>query len=260
MPEFRLSSDGAMGTALVTGAARRIGRAIAVRLAASGYAVAIHAHRSTVEAQALVDEVTGSGGRAALVICDLADATALPDLITQAAARIGPLTLLVNNASTFEDDAVGTLAPEQWDRQFALNLRAPIFLAQAFAAHAPKDRDCCIVNVTDQRVFKPTPRQFSYSLTKGALGLATLTLAQALAPAIRVNAVAPGPVLPSPRQDDGAFARQVAALPLARGPTPEDIAEAVLYLAGATRVSGVTIAVDGGQHLAWMTPDAALDE
>lgn len=259
MPEPSLS-DGAPKNALITGAARRIGRAIAIRLAASGYAVAIHAHGSVADAEALVKEIANSGGRAVLVTGDLADAAALPELVTQAAARLGPLTLLVNNASTYEDDAIGSLDSAQWDRQFALNLRAPVFLAEAFAAQAPSDYDCCIINITDQRVFKPTPRQFSYTLTKGALGLATLTLAQALAPAIRVNAVAPGPVLPSPRQDEAAFARQVAALPLAHGPAPEDIAEAVFYLATATRVSGVTIAVDGGQHLAWMTPDAALDE
>lgn len=260
MPELASAPRTTARAALVTGAARRIGHAIASRLAAAGYAVAIHAHQSVADAQTLVDTICHGGGRAALVTGDLADAASLPAIVAQAAARIGPLTLLVNNASVYEDDAVGSLEPDRWDRHFALNLRAPVFLAQAFAAQAPSGCDCCIVNITDQRVFKPTPRQFSYTLTKGALGLATVTLAQALAPKIRVNAVAPGPVLPSPRQDKAAFARQVTALPLEHGPLPEDIAGAVVYLAGATRVSGVTIAVDGGQHLAWMTADAALDE
>lgn len=260
MPEATQPLRGATKAALVTGAARRIGAAIAIRLAADGYAVAVHAHRSVADAQALVDEISRAGGRGALVTGDLADAAALSEIIAQARARVGPLTLLVNSASIYEDDAVGSLDPDSWDRHFALNLRAPVFLAQAFAAQIPSGNDCSVVNITDQRVFKPTPRQFSYTLTKGALGLATLTLAQALAPNVRVNAVAPGPVLPSPRQDETAFAQQVAALPLGQGPTPGDIAEAVVYLAGATRVSGITIAVDGGQHLAWMTADAALDE
>jgi NAD(P)-dependent dehydrogenase (short-subunit alcohol dehydrogenase family) len=197
---------------------------------------------------------------ATLVIGDLSDVAKIDNVVQQARAELGPLTLLVNNASSFEDDAFGALEAEQWDRQFALNLRAPVFLAQAFAAQLPADCEGCIVNITDQRVLKPTPRQFSYTLTKGALDLATRTLAQALAPRIRVNAVAPGPVLPSPRQDAAAFAAQVAALPLERGPTPEDVAQAVLYLATARSVTGLTIAVDGGQHLAWRTPDAALEE
>jgi NAD(P)-dependent dehydrogenase (short-subunit alcohol dehydrogenase family) len=260
MPEAAVSSPVLARAALVTGAARRIGAAIATRLARAGYAVAVHAHRSGAEAQTLVDAICHAGGQAFLVSGDLADPAALRSIIAQAAERAGPLTLLVNNASVYGDDAMGTLDPASWDRHFAVNLRAPIFLAQAFADQAPAGRDCCIVNITDQRVFKPTPRQLSYTLTKGALGLATVAMAQALAPTIRVNAVAPGPVLPSPRQDASAFATQVAALPLGHGPTPEDIAEAVIYLAGATRVSGVTIAVDGGQHLAWMTPDAALEE
>jgi NAD(P)-dependent dehydrogenase (short-subunit alcohol dehydrogenase family) len=136
-----------------------------------------------------------------------------------------------------------------------------LFLAQAFAAQARPDDDPSIVNIVDQRVFAPTPRFFSYTLTKSALHTATTTLAQALAPRVRVNAVAPGPTLPSPRQDAQAFARQAALVPLGRGPTPDEIADAVRYLAGARSVTGVTIAVDGGQHIAWQTPDAtAIDE
>jgi NAD(P)-dependent dehydrogenase (short-subunit alcohol dehydrogenase family) len=163
--------------------------------------------------------------------------------------------LLVNNAGAFEPDGVGSLDRELFDRHFAVNLRAPLFLSEAFAAQVKPGSDASIVNILDQRVYKPTPNFISYSLTKFALHTATTTLAQALAPAVRVNAVAPGPTLPSPRQDESAFAAQAAALPLGRGPQPRDVAEAVVYLAGARGVSGVTIAVDGGQHLAWQTPD-----
>jgi NAD(P)-dependent dehydrogenase (short-subunit alcohol dehydrogenase family) len=243
--------------ALVTGGAQRIGRAIAVALAQRGYAVAVQTRQSHEAAAKLVAEIVAGGGRAAVVEADLADHPAVLRLVPAAAAQIGPLTLLVNNAAEFEADEIGRLDRARFDRHFAVNLRAPIFLADAFAAQAPADADAAIVNLLDQRVFKPTPRFLSYGLTKNALHTATTTLAQALAPRIRVNAVAPGPTLPSPRQDAAAFARQSHAVPLGHGPGPQDIAEAVLYLAGATSVTGVTIAVDGGQHLAWRTADAA---
>lgn len=242
--------------ALVTGGAQRIGRAIARMLARQGYAVAVHARASRAEADALCAEIAQAGGRAATVLADLADHEAVLGLIPQAVRAVGPLTLLVNNASAFEPDEIGGLDRAQFDRHFAVNLRAPVFLAEAFAAQAPAGADASIVNLLDQRVYKPTPRFFSYGLTRAALHAATTTLAQALAPGLRVNAVAPGPTLPSARQSAEAFARQVEAAPLKRGPSPEEIADAVLYLAGARSVTGVTIAVDGGQRLAWRTPDA----
>src|SRR5262249_42934267 len=163
---------------------------------------------------------------------------------------IGPLTLLVNNASVFEADAFGALAAEHFDRHMAINLRAPLLLAQAFAAQVPAGSDASIVNITDQRVMKPTPLLFSYALSKGALAAATVMMAQALAPNVRVNAVAPGPTLQSQRQDAAAFARQAGAVPLGHAVAPEEIADAVLYLASARSVTGVTVAVDGGQHVA----------
>jgi len=247
--------------ALVTGGARRIGAAIVRGLAQSGYAVAIHANRSGAEAEALRNEIDAAGGCAAVIIADLTDRDAVARVVGAAAAAIGPLTLLVNNAGEFETDVFGTLDRKRVERQFAVNLWAPLFLAQAFAAQAHRHGDASIINVLDQRVFRPTPRFFSYTLSKSALHTATTTIAQALAPHIRVNAVAPGPTLPSPRQDAQAFARQAQLVPLGRGPSPEDIAAAVLYLAHAASVTGVTIAVDGGQHLAWQTPDAAgVDE
>ena len=243
--------------ALVTGGAQRIGRAVAIALAQRGFAVAVHARRSHAAAGHVVAEIAAAGGRGAVVEGDLADHDAVLRLVPAAAAALGPLTLLVNNASEFEPDEIGRLDRGRFDRHLAINLRAPIFLAQAFAAQVPAGADGAIVNVLDQRVLKPTPRFFSYGLAKSALYAATTTLAQALAPRIRVNAVAPGPTLPSPRQDAEAFAQQVRVLPLERGPGPQEIADAVLYLAGAASVTGMTIAVDGGQHLAWRTPDAA---
>ncbi len=243
--------------ALITGGGRRIGRAIALALAGAGYAVALHANRSRMDAEGLAAEIKGQGGRAVVVLGDLADATAVRGLVP-AAAAFAPLTLLVNSAAEFEPDDIATLEPGRLARTLAVNLAAPLFLAQAFAAQAPAGAS--IVNLLDQRVLKPTPRFLSYTLSKSALHTATTTLAQALAPRIRVNAVAPGPTLPSPRQSDAEFAAQAATLPLARGPHPEDIAAAVLYLAGADSVTGVTIPVDGGQHLAWRTPDSDVAE
>jgi NAD(P)-dependent dehydrogenase (short-subunit alcohol dehydrogenase family) len=242
--------------ALVTGGAQRIGASIARALARAGYAVAIHAHRSRAAAEPLCAEIAKSGGKAAVVAADFTDHAEVTTLIAAAVGVVGPLTLLVNNAGEFEVDAFGELDRTRFDRQFAVNLRAPLFLAQDFAAQARDGSDPSIVNVVDQRVFRLTPRFFSYTLAKSALHTATTTLAQALAPRVRVNAVAPGPTLPSPRQDAQAFAQQAALVPLGRGPRPEEIADAVLYLAGARSVTGVTIAVDGGQHVAWQTPDA----
>ena len=241
--------------ALITGAGRRIGRAIALALAQARYAVVLHANHSRAEAEKLASEIVSAGGRASVVLADLTDGEAVRKLVP-AAAAFGPLTLLVNNASQFDEDDIESLERARFERTMAVNLTAPLFLAQAFAAQAPDGADASIVNIVDQRVLKPTPRFFSYSLSKSALHAATVTLAQALAPKLRVNAVAPGPTLPSPRQTDVQFAAQAAAVPLKRGPTPEDIAAAVLYLAMARSVTGSVIAVDGGQHLAWRTADS----
>ena len=258
--EFMLqgkSRNGA-GAALITGGGRRIGAAIARTLAGAGFSVVLHANRSRGEAEALAGEIEAAGGLAHVVLADLADAEALAGLV-QAAAAFAPLTLLVNNASVFDEDEIGSLTRAQFDATMAVNLTAPLFLAQAFAAQATAGADASIVNIVDQRVLRPTPKFFSYTLSKSALDLATTTLAQALAP-LRVNAVAPGPVLPSPRQTPAQFAAQAASVPLGRGPAPQDIADTVLYLAGARSVTGVTVAVDGGQHLAWRTPDSDMAE
>jgi len=246
-------------TALITGAGRRIGAAIVTALSRAGYAVVLHAHRSRAEAEKLARELVAAGGRASVVLADLAQPAAVQGVIP-AAAEFGPLTLLVNNASQFDEDEIGNLQRAAFERTLAVNLTAPVFLAQAFAAQAPAGVDASIVNIVDQRVLKPTPRFFSYTLSKSALADTTVTLAQALAPKLRVNAVAPGPTLPSPRQAAEQFARQVAAVPLQRGPTPEDVASAVLFLAQAKSITGTVIAVDGGQHLAWRTADSDIPE
>jgi NAD(P)-dependent dehydrogenase (short-subunit alcohol dehydrogenase family) len=246
--------------ALVTGAARRIGRAIAVALSDAGYAIAIHANRASAEAEALRDEIVRNGGNAAIVHADLADHAAVAALVPAARAAVGPLTLLVNNAAMFEPDEIGKLDRALWDRQFAVNLRAPVFLAEAFAAQAPSGANASVVNILDQRVLKPTPQFASYALTKSALHTATRMLAQALAPHVRVNAVAPGPTFASARQQPEDFAAQAAAMPLGHGPSPEEIAAAVVFLSGARSITGQTLAVDGGQHIAWQTPDVSVAE
>lgn len=245
--------------ALITGAGRRIGATIALALARAGYAVVLHANNSREDAERLAKAITKAGGRASVVLADLAEHDAVRGLLP-AAAAFGQLALLVNNAGEFEPDDIETLSPARFQRAVAINLAAPLFLSQAFAAQADVGVDASIVNIIDQRVLKPTPHFFSYTLSKSALHTATRTLAQALAPKIRVNAVAPGPTLPSPRQTDAQFAAQAGSLPLQHGPHPDDIAAAVLYLAQARSVTGVTIPVDGGQHLSWRTVDAEVVE
>lgn len=247
------------GAALVTGAAKRIGRTIALRLAAAGYAVAVHHRASPEEADAVVAEIAGAGGRAVALAAELTDDAATGSLVARAAEALGPVTLLVNSASLFQDDRIATVTREGWDAHMGANLWAPIRLTQAFAAALPEDREGCVVNILDQRVKRLNPQFFSYTLSKAALWTATQTLAQALAPRIRVNGVGPGPTLPSVHQQGGEFEQEAAAVPLGRSTSPEEIAEAVLWLAGARSVTGQMIAVDGGQHLAWRTPDVIGD-
>jgi NAD(P)-dependent dehydrogenase (short-subunit alcohol dehydrogenase family) len=243
--------------ALVTGGARRIGRRISERLADAGYAVILHGSPgSKDEAERAAARIAAGGARAAALSADLSDAAAADNLVATAAALFGPLTLLVNNASVFEDDSPSAFGIEAFDRHIAVNLRAPSVLARDFANAAPAGVDAAIVNIIDQRVLRLTPQFFSYTLSKAALWTATLTMAQAFAPlGIRVNAIGPGPVLPNAGQGEAGFLREVEGLPLGRAVDPDDIADAVLYLAAARNVTGQMIAVDAGQHLAWRTPD-----
>lgn len=244
------------GAALVTGGAKRIGRALALALAQGGWDVAVHAHSDTAGADRTAEEVRSLGRRAAVVVSDLADEDAVGGMIPRAAEALGCVTLLVNNASLFLDDRVGGLAREGWDRQFAVNLRAPVLLAQAFAAQAfAPEADPSILNLLDQRVLRPNPQFFTYTLTKSALWTATRTLAQALAPRVRVNGIGPGPTLASIHQDAATFEAEAQGTPLQRIVDPRDLCAAALYLADARAVTGEMIAVDSGQHLGWRTPD-----
>lgn len=244
-----------MAAALVTGAARRIGLKIAERLASAGYDLALHCSETSY------DEAKEAANRLArrvktfVIVADLLDAEAPARMLEAAARTLGPLSLLVNNASIFEEDTALAVDLDLWERHFAINLRAPVLLAQEFVRQVPEGQAAAIVNIVDQRVWRPTPQFFSYSLTKSALWWATRTMAQAFAPHVRVNAVGPGPVLPNEPQGAQGFAEEVAGVPLRHPVGEAEIADAVLYLAQAPSVTGQMIAVDAGQHLAWETPD-----
>ena len=243
--------------ALVTGAAKRIGRALALDLAAQGYAVAVHYHHSAAEAAAVVAEIAQAGGRAVALQADLAQEAETARLVERATKALGPLGLLVNNASIFEFDDLTSATRSSWDLHLETNLRAPLVLTQSFVAALPEPWSGLVVNIIDARVLHPTPRHLSYTVSKTALWALTQSLAKALAPRIRVNAVAPGPVLPSCHQDRAAFDLEAAGTLLGHACSPEEIAEAVLFLAAAPSVTGQVIAVDSGQHLGWRTPDIA---
>ncbi len=243
-------------TALVTGAGRRIGRAIATRLAAEGYGLALHASaRSAAEAEDFAAALRANGARAEVLVADLSDHVAATALAARAQASLGSLDLLVNNASVFEPDLPNTLDAERWQRHFAVNLQTPVFLSAEFA-RINASRGGAIVNIVDQRVLRLNPRYFSYTLAKSALWTATQTMAQAYAPLIRVNAVGPGPVLPNQTDGQEGFLVETATVPLEHAVAPEEIADAVIYLARARSVTGQMICVDSGQHIAWKTPDA----
>lgn len=243
------------GNVLVTGGAKRIGRAIVEDLAAHGFGVAIHCNHARKAADDLAATISASGGRAVVVQADLADMAAVDGLVADAATALGPISLLVNNASVFEVDSVTDFGWEIWDRHFALHVKTPALLAKNFAAALPEGAGGLIVNMIDQRVLKPTPQYFSYSLSKAAMWAATRTMAQALAPRIRVNAIGPGPTLPSSRQDAAAFAAQLDGLILKHGPALAEFGATIRYLWQSRSVTGQMIALDGGQHLAWQTPD-----
>ncbi|HWB46624.1 MAG TPA: SDR family oxidoreductase [Hyphomicrobiaceae bacterium] len=237
-------------TVLITGAARRIGRTLALDFAARGWRVGLHC-RTAADADGLAKDIGAAGGICAVLDADLAQISQVRDLVPRCAAALGPPTCLINNAATFAFDDIATLDPAAWDAQLAVNLKAPVFLAQALAAHLPAGAAGNIINMIDQRVLKPTPLFFSYGASKAALWSVTRTLAQALAPRIRVNAIGPGPALRSAYQTEEEFRRQCEATILGRGTSPQEIAAAVRFILDAPALTGQMIALDGGQHLAW---------
>ncbi|MBV8778956.1 MAG: SDR family oxidoreductase [Alphaproteobacteria bacterium] len=237
--------------ALVTGAGQRIGRALALALAETGYAVALHYNASARGAESVAAAVRKQGGRAVALAADLADEDAVRELLPRAADALGPIGVLVNNASVFEHDTVETATRAGWDAHLAVNLRAPFVLIQQFARHLPADRGGCIVNLLDERVWSLTPYFVSYTVSKAALWTLTQTMALALAPRIRVNGIGPGPTLPSPRQSAEQFLRQCRMMPLQRGTSPEEVAAALRFILAAPAMTGQMIALDGGQHLGW---------
>jgi NAD(P)-dependent dehydrogenase (short-subunit alcohol dehydrogenase family) len=244
--------------ALVTGGARRVGAAISRRLSEAGYAVIVHANTSFDEARALVADIEEKGGKAYALAVDLSNTSARDQCIVRASNIFGPLSLLVNNAAVFHSDTLMNFTDASFDVHMKINLLTPIALARDFAAHALNDHDASIVNIIDHRVLKPTPQYFTYTLSKAALHTATLTMAQALAPRIRVNAVGPGPTLPNMHDGEDGLKQEAAGVPLGRAVDPREIAEAVLYLARARSVTGEMIAVDSGQHIGWKTPDIIM--
>ena len=245
-----MAEDEEPGTALVTGAGRRLGRAIVLDLARAGWRVGVHCRASEAEALDLVAGIERDGGRAAPLVADLARIDSLAPLVEACAERLGPPTLLVNNAARFEWDSIATLDEASWDAHLDVNLRAPVFLAQAFAEALPQDRTGHIINLLDQKVFRLNPDFFSYTVSKSGLLAATTMLAQALAPRIRVNAIAPGPVLPSAVQTEAEFDSECRATPLGHCIEVEEILGAVHFLLATPSVTGETIVLDSGQHLA----------
>ena len=241
-------------TVLITGGAKRIGKAITESLAAEGWTIAIHYFGSSDEATALANSITEANGNAAIFSADLSDPSEAADLIPTVAAALGPIGALINNASVFEEEGWDDVTPESWARHLGVNLHAPFLLSQAFARALPDDAEGTIVNVIDQRVFNLTPEFMSYTVSKSGLWTLTQTLAMALAPRIRVNGIGPGPTLPNERQTDEGFKRQAAATPLQRKVELGDITAAVTYLLTARTVTGEMIAIDSGEHLGWTQP------
>ncbi len=247
-------------TALITGGGRRLGHAIGLALADAGFAIGIHCHNSREEADAVATEIHDQGGRATVLQADLADEAEVTTLLPHAQAALGPIGVLVNNASTFERDEWHDTSRASWDRHIEPNLRAPFVLMQALAAALPETAQGLVINMLDQRVWSLTPHFVSYTVSKAGLWALTQQMALALAPRIRVNAIGPGPTLPSPRQTEAQFARQSASVPLGRGSSPDEIGRAVLAILSLPSMTGQMIALDGGQHLQWGSGNRAGSE
>ena len=246
-----MTQDEDSGTVLVTGAGRRLGRTIALDLAARGWRVGIHYGASAADALALVGDIARKGGKAAAFAADLGRLDALAPLIAACAEALGPPTCLINNAARFAWDTLETLDGASWQAHLDVNLRAPVFLTKAFAKALPEESSGNVINLIDQKVLRPDPEYFSYTIAKAALWTATQTMAQALAPRIRVNAIAPGPVLKSEGQSQAEFELECRKTLLHRGVGAADLTAAIRFLLEAKSVTGQMIALDAGQHLAW---------
>jgi NAD(P)-dependent dehydrogenase (short-subunit alcohol dehydrogenase family) len=246
-----MAQDEGPATVLVTGGARRLGRAIALDLASRGWRVGVHYHASAAEAFEVVAKIEAGGGKAAAFPADLSRLDGLAPLVESCAATLGPLTCLINSAACFEWDDIDTLDGDSWQTHLDVDLRAPVFLAQAFARNLPQGASGNVVNIIDQKVLRLDPAFFSYTIAKSALWTATRTLAQALAPEIRVNAIAPGPVLPSLKQSEEEFGRECRSTLLGCGVGVEEVTAAIHFLLTTPSITGQMIALDSGQHLAW---------
>ncbi|MDH0113283.1 SDR family oxidoreductase [Agrobacterium pusense] len=244
-------------TVLITGAARRLGRAIATDLASHGFAIAVHANESIAQAEEFANEIRQKGGRAAAVQADLTQSAPTAALIEKASSALGPIGVVVNNASVFLGDTAEAPDPDIFDAHFAVHVRAPSLIAAAFVEQLPANKSGLIVNIIDQRVLALTPRFYSYTLSKSALWTATRTMAQSFAPRVRVNAIGPGPTFKSERQAPEDFQAQIDGLILKRGPAPDEFGRTIRFLYDTPSVTGQMIALDGGQHLGWETPDVA---
>lgn len=250
----------AQKVALVTGGAKRLGRAMAEAIAADGWRVVLHYRGSQTEAEDVVDGICRAGGQAVAMQADLSVEAEMSELGRRAAEPFGPPDLLINNASIFEQDDAFTADRADWDRHVETNLRAPFVLSQAFVRHQPQG-DALIVNMLDQRVWKLTPQFMTYTLSKSALWTLTQTLAQAFGPlGVRVNGIGPGPTMRNARQSEDDFAAQGQATILGRGAATKDVLGALRFLIESPSVTGQMIAVDAGQHLAWRTPDVSGPE
>ncbi len=242
--------------ALVTGGAVRLGRAIALALAGQGFAVAVHCNSRRSEAEATAAEIRALGVPSVVLQADLARESEMHGLVAAATAALGPLGVLVNNASTFERDEWDDATRASWDLHIEPNLRAPFVLAQDFARALPPlvngaEAEGVVLNMLDMRVWSLTPHFVSYTVSKAGLWALTQSLALALAPRVRVLGIGPGPALPNARQTQAQFDRQAASTPLRRGTTPEEVAQAALMLLALPSVTGQMLALDGGQHLQW---------
>ncbi len=246
--------------ALVTGGARRIGRAIVMALADAGFAVAIHCRDSREDAEAVAVAARARGVQSIVMACDLADEAAVKLLLPRVAEALGPVGVLVNNASTFQRDEVGSATRASWDAHIEPNLRAPFVLMQRFAAALPAGAEGVVVNMLDERVWSPTPHFVSYTVSKAALWALTQSMALALAPRIRVCGIGPGPTLPSARQSLAQYERQASSVPLGHGSSPAEIARAVLAILALPALTGQMLALDGGQHLQWYPHAGAAHE